>query len=191
MSSFLSMCGKLIYHLMGWTYDGLPSYWAKKSVVIGFPHTANMDTVRALTYIKICRINAKLLVKADWFFWPMSILLKNLGGVPVHRNKAHGFVASIAEEYHKNDEFVLALVPEGTRKKTRRIRTGFWNIARAAQVPVICWFLDNKNRKTCWVGQIIPSDDLKGDLLKINALYQAHGYELPLGDMDQYQSKKN
>ena len=190
MRSVLSWCAKLIYHFMGWTYDDLPPYWAKKSVVIGFPHTTNMDTVRALTYIKLAKVNARLLVKADWFFWPMSIVLKSLGAVPVHRDKSHGFVAGIAEEFHKQDEFILALVPEGTRKKTRRIRTGFWNIARRAKVPVICWFLDNKAKKTRWVGQIFPGDDLKEDLLKINALYQAHGYDIPLGDMDQYQSTK-
>ena len=189
MSSFLSMCGKLIYHLMGWSYDDLPPYWAKKSVVIGFPHTANRDTVMALTYIKLAKVNAKLLVKADWFVWPMSLLLRSLGAVPVHRDKAHGFVAGIADEFHKNDEFILALVPEGTRKKTTRIRTGFWNIARAAEVPIICWFLDNKCKKTRWVGHIIPSDSLINDLLKIKDLYQVHGYDIPLGDMAQYKIK--
>ena len=186
MSSFLSMCGKLIYHFMGWTYDGLPPYWVKKAVVIGFPHTANKDTVMALTYIKLAKVNAKLLVKADWFFWPMSLLLKGLGAVPVHRDKSHGFVAGIAGKFRENDEFILALVPEGTRKNTTRIRTGFWNIARTAKVPVICWFLDNKCRRTRWVGQIFPGDSLEDDLLKIKALYQVHGYDIPLGDMDQY-----
>ncbi len=36
MQSILSQIGKLLYFLMGWTYDPLPDYWNKKSVVNGF-----------------------------------------------------------------------------------------------------------------------------------------------------------
>ncbi len=190
MGSFLSFCGKSLYHFMGWTYDNLPDYWTKKSVVIGFPHTSNMDTVRALTYMQIGQINAKLLVKSDWFFWPMSVLLNSLGAIPINRDKAQGFVGEIAKEFQIRDEFILALVPEGTRKKITRIRTGFWNIARAANVPIICWFLDNSCKQTRWIGKIMPGESLEADLLKIQALYQSHGYTIRLGDMAQYSKTK-
>jgi len=190
MGSFLSFCGKSLYYFMGWTYDNLPDYWTKKSVVIGFPHTSNMDTVRALTYMQIGQLNAKLLVKSDWFFWPMSVLLNTLGAIPINRNTAQGFVGEIAKEFRNRDEFILALVPEGTRKKTTRIRTGFWNIAQAANVPIICWFLDNPCKQTRWIGKIMPGDSLEADLLKIQALYQSHGYTISLGDMAQYSKIK-
>jgi len=45
----------------GLDYDPLPAYWEPKCVVIGFPHTTNMDTVRALTYMKLAGINATLM----------------------------------------------------------------------------------------------------------------------------------
>lgn len=188
MDYLLSLISKALYRFMGWTYDELPAYWTKKSVVIGFPHTSNMDTVRALTYIKLARVDAKLLIKADWFFWPMSLLLNSLGAVPVRRDKAHGFVGDVVKAFNTKDEFILALVPEGTRKNTTRIRTGFWNIAKAANVPIICWFLDNKCKRTRWVGMIMPGESLAGDLLKIKAFYQSHGYNISLGDMDQYKA---
>jgi len=180
MEEILSQVGRLVYFLMGWTYDPLPDYWEKKSVVIGFPHTQNMDTVRALTYIKIVKLNARLLVKASWFFFPMSVLLKSLGGMPVNRDKAQGFVGSVVNEFNQRDELVVALVPEGTRKKVATIRTGFWHIAKGADVPIICWYLNNETKHTQWLGKIHPGESLEKDLFKIKEIYEKAGFSIPL-----------
>ena len=176
----LHFLGRVLYFLMGWTYDPLPEYWANRCVVIGFPHTTNMDTVRALTYIKIARVNARLLVKADWFFFPMSILLKSLGGMPVQRDKSHGFVDFAVDQFNTRENLILALVPEGTRKNVTRIKTGFWHIASGANVPIICWYLDNDAKRTRWIGRIDPSNDLHKDLNKIQTLYKNAGFLIPL-----------
>ncbi|MEH0019437.1 MAG: 1-acyl-sn-glycerol-3-phosphate acyltransferase [Desulfobacter sp.] len=175
----LSWAGKCLYRLMGWTYDPLPDYWDNKSVVIGFPHTTNMDTVRALTYIKLARVNARLLVKSTWFFFPMSLLLKGLGGLPVKRDKAHGFVESVVGIFNQNDKLVVALVPEGTRKQVATIKTGFWHIAKGADVPIICWYLDNTARRTRWLGKIHPGETLEEDLEKIRKIYRDAGFSIP------------
>ena len=164
---------------MGWTYDELPDYWTDKCVVIGFPHTANMDTVRALTYIKIAKVDARLLVKAEWFFFPMSIILKILGGMPVKRDKTHGFVGSVVKEFNKREKLIIALVPEGTRKNVASIKTGFWHIAKGANVPIICWYLDNQTKKTRWIGKINPGETLEKDLLKIQKIYETVGFSIP------------
>ena len=168
---------------MGWTYDPLPDYWDQKSVVIGFPHTKNMDTVRALTYIKLAKVNARLLVKAAWFFFPMSLLLKSLGGIPINRDKTRGFVGSVVDEFNRREAFVVALVPEGTRKQVATIKTGFWHIARGANVPIICWYLDNRVKRTRWLGKIHPGESLKADLLKIRDIYHEAGFSIPLGNL--------
>jgi 1-acyl-sn-glycerol-3-phosphate acyltransferase len=180
-SILLSWLGKLLYWFMGWTYDPLPDYWADKSVVIGFPHTTNMDTVRALTYIKLARVNARLLVKSTWFFFPMSILLKGLGGLPVKRDKARGFVDSVVHEFNKRDELAVALVPEGTRKEVATIKTGFWYIAKGAGVPIICWYLDNTAKRTRWLGIIHPGETLEEDLTRIRIIYKNAGFSIPGG----------
>ena len=175
-----SALGKFIYARMGWTYDPLPDYWEPKCVVIGFPHTTNMDTVRALTYIKLARVNAKLLIKSMWFFFPMSLILKSLGGLPVKRNKSCGFVDSVINIFDEHDDLVVALVPEGTRKSVSTIKTGFWYIAKGADVPIICWYLDNRSQKTRWLGKIHPGDSLEQDLDKISAIYQDAGFSIPV-----------
>ncbi len=184
MTSILSIIARFLYRLMGWRYDQLPTDWTRKSVVIGFPHTSNMDTVRALSYMKIIKVPAKLLVKAEWFFFPISILLRMLGGMPIKREKACGFVDSVVKEFKSRDDLVLALVPEGTRKKVSSIKTGFWYIAKGAQVPIFCWYLDNRTKRSMWVGKIIPGDSLEEDLLKIKAMYEKSGYTIPLEDID-------
>ncbi|MBA3009362.1 MAG: acyl-phosphate glycerol 3-phosphate acyltransferase [Proteobacteria bacterium] len=188
MKTLLSWIGRILYFSIGWTYDPLPEYWDKKSVVIGFPHTKNMDTFRALTYIKIAKVNARLLVKASWFFFPMSLLLKGLGGLPVERDKASGFVGSVVAEFNKRDELVLALVPEGTRKQVTTIKTGFWHIAKGANVPIICWYLDNRAKRTRWIGRIDPGESLESDLLKIKALYEQAGFSIPLKEIKKPES---
>lgn len=183
MTSVLSWIGKLVYALMGWSYDTLPDYWTDKCVVIGFPHTTNMDTVRALTYIKLAKVNARLLIKAEWFFFPMSVLLNMLGGLPIKRNKALGFVDTIVQEFVRREALVLALVPEGTRKDVGSIKTGFWYIAKGADIPIICWYLDNTSKRTRWIGKIHPGDSLDDDLRKIKDLYEAYGFSIPMDNL--------
>lgn len=190
MEKLLSYLGKMIYRITGWSYEEVPDYWCDKQVVIGFPHTSNLDTVVSFCYAKIIRGNVKVLIKSDWFFWPMSSFLKALGGIPVVRDKKSGFVDNVVREFEKRDKFVLAIVPEGTRKSTAKIKTGFWNIAKGANVPVLCGFFDNTHRRIKWVGHIIPGDDLVTDLIKIRTMYQKHGYEVPLGDINQYKTVK-
>ena len=190
MKYLLSWIGRILYFIIGWTYDPLPDYWDKKSVVIGFPHTKNMDTFRALTYIKIAKVNARLLVKACWFFFPMSLLLKSLGGLPVRRNKTTGFVESVVAEFNRREELVVALVPEGTRKQVATIKTGFWHIAKGADVPIICWYLDNLTKRTRWIGTIHPGESLEADLLKIKKIYEQAGFSIPLNNIKTDEQKK-
>ena len=73
-------------------------------------------------------------------------------------------------------------MPAGTRREGARLRTGFWHIAKAAQVPVVCWFLDGKQKRTRWVGRIVPGDDLAADLRAIKKMYADAG--LLLGGID-------
>lgn len=177
---FLSAVARFLFLLMGWTFEPLPPYFKQRHVIIGFPHTSNMDSVRAFTGFRIVRRKGHIMVKREWFFWPMSLLLRWLGGIPTDRKAPQGLVQQMADHFRSRDEFLLAIVPEGTRKGVRTIRTGFWHIAKAANVSILCWYLDNKMRRTRWLGEIFPGDDMAADLLTIRALYQAAGYTFPL-----------
>jgi 1-acyl-sn-glycerol-3-phosphate acyltransferase len=82
--------------------------------------------------------------------------------------------------FNTRNEFLLAIVPEGTRKKVPTIKTGFWHIARAAKVSIICWYLDNENKTARWLAEIIPGEDKIEDLIRIRDLYERAGYRFPL-----------
>src|SRR3546814_18141009 len=64
-------------------------------------------------------------------------LLKRLGVIPVDRKAAQGVVEQAAALIRGSDRFWYGLAPEGTRKRVERWKTGFWKIARAADVPVL------------------------------------------------------
>jgi len=180
MDTLLCQIAKLIYAIRGWNFELLPDYWSKKSVIIGFPHRENMDTVMAFAGFKRIRIKGHILIKKSWFFWPMSIVMRTFGGIPVDRTSPKGVVPAMVEEFETRDEFILAMVPEGTRKNVNKLRTGFWHIAKGANVRIICWYLDAQTKSTRCVGYIEPGETLNGDLWRIHALYQKAGFEIPM-----------
>ena len=55
----------------------------------------------------------------------------------------------------------------------------FWHIAKAANVSIVCWYLDNTNKVTRWLGELKPGDSLKEDLLTIHGWSANAGYSFP------------
>jgi len=180
VKQFMSLAGRSLYFLMGWRFEPLPSYFSSKHVIIGFPHTSNMDAVRAFTAFRIIKRTGHIMIKKELYFWPMSFLLNILGGIPVDRGSSQGAVEQMVKIFNTRNEFLLAIVPEGTRKKVPTIKTGFWHIAKAAGVSIICWYLDNENKRTRWLGEIIPGENMMEDLIRIRDLYEKAGYRFPL-----------
>ena len=99
MKTILSHAGRLLYFLMGWRLEPLPSYVSAKHVIIGFPHTSNIDTVRAFTGFRIIKRTAASSIKKESFFWPLSIVLHALGGIPVDRKAPQGAVEQMVDVF--------------------------------------------------------------------------------------------
>ena len=175
-SKTLKLLGKLIYTIRGWDFEPLPDYWQPKQVIIGFPHTKNADTFMAFGGFALVEQKGHVIVKKEAFFWPLGPALRALGGVPIDRSSRTGLVEQMAAVFASREVFQLALVPEGTRKGAKRIKTGFWHIAKAADVPIVLWYLDNKNKKTRWLGQLVPGDDIDADLRHIKRAYAEAGH---------------
>lgn len=174
----LKMLGKAIFKIRGWRFDPLPVYWQPKQVIIGFPHSALIDTAMAFAGFAIVEQKGHIIVKKEAFRGPLAPFLRWLGAVPIDRSSPTGLVEQIVTEFQSRDVFQLALVPEGTRNGTARVKTGFWHIARGAGVPIVCWYLDSTHKRTRWVGSFEPSDDLQADLQRIKAMYAAAGHEI-------------
>ena len=180
MKTLLSLAGRFFYRSTNWKFESLPEYVQKRHVIVGFPHTSNMDTIRAFFGFKIVKRTGHIMIKKEWFFWPLSFFLRGLGGIPVSRDSAQGVVGQMVKMFQVRDEFLLAIVPEGTRKGVNSIKTGFWHIAKDADVSIICWYLDNHHKITRFLGEVIPGNDKAEDLLKIQKIYADAGYIFPL-----------
>ena len=70
----------------------------------------------------------------------------------------------------------FALAPEGTRKRVEQWKTGFWKIARAADVPIVMAYF-HYPEKTIGIADVFhTSDNLEQDMARIREWYRPwHG----------------
>lgn len=149
---------RLILQMGGWTaVGGVPD--TPKAVVIAAPHTSNWDGFWALVYKVAVGLDVGWFAKHSLFWFPLSTVLRALGGIDLDRSKASSAVQQAIDLFAEKDSFYFGLAPEGTRRKTAGWKTGFYRIATGAGVPVYLGFLDYRNKR---VG-IGPRLDLTGD----------------------------
>ena len=142
-----------------------------KYVVIAAPHTSNWDLPHALAAARVLGVSVHWVGKHTLFSWPLGWLMRRLGGIAVDRRAAHGMVEQLAERFRQADRLVLLVPPEGTRSPAKLWKSGFYHIAKAAQVPIACSFVDY-GRKQSGIGPLIlPSDDIRADMDKVRAFY--------------------
>lgn len=157
---------------MGWSIDG-GACEEEKAVILGVPHTSFWDfVVSYLFYTSLGAGPAKCMIKKELFVGPLGWLLRKLGGIPVDRTNATSLVMSIVTEMRKSDHFILAIAPEGTRKATRRWKTGYHLIAKEVGCPLYLGYFD-WGTKHISAGKKFPlTDDAKADTLRIQAEYE-------------------
>lgn len=154
----------------GWSLEGeLPA--ARAYVLIAAPHTTNWDLLYFLACAWAFGISPSWMGKHTLFRGPLGPVTRALGGVPVYRARAGGLVAQMAEAFERNRDLVLTVPPEGTRTRVAYWKSGFYQIARAARVPIAMGFLDYARRSGGVGPVLVPSDDLRGDMDAIRAFY--------------------
>ena len=160
--------GRYIFKLAGWQYEVDDTLLEDKQVLIGFEHTSNMDAVLSLALFATLNIKIHTLIKKELFTGPLKPLLKAIGGIPVDRHNKQDIVGQMVELFHDQPKFSLVIAPEGTRAKGNQarkpIRTGFWHIAKAANVPIVLMFAHAPSKRGGVFAKIYPSvleDDLK------------------------------
>lgn len=165
-------CRFLLTKVMGWTVVGGPVA-ENKAIILGVPHTSIWDfVVSYLFYTQYNKQKAKVMVKDSMFIWPIGGLLKAMGGIPVDRKNATTLLKSVISHMEKDDEFVLAIAPEGTRKPIRHWKTGFHTIARAAGIPVYLGYFDWRTKRVSCGEKFELSDDPKADMAAIQKIYE-------------------
>ena len=135
-----------ILHRCGWT---VVFRWppVSKCVVIFYPHTSNWDFILGvITYMSL-GWPLRWCAKDSWFRWPVGILARALGGIPVNRRERTGFVDQLRREFEQAEEMYVAITPEGTRSRTDHWKSGFYRLALAAGTPVGLGFIDAPSKR--------------------------------------------
>ena len=79
---------------------------------------------------------------------------------------------AIAKLFHEKEEFRMTMAPEGTRKTVEAWRTGFYYIAKKANVPIIMFTLDFERKQNYISEPFYPTDDIKADFEFMHQFYK-------------------
>lgn len=161
---------QFVLKLMGWKIGHvIPEI--DKCVIALAPHTSNSDFIIAkLGYTAIGR-TANFLIKKSWFVFPFNHLFNSMGGIPVDREKNTSLTEKMAIEFANRDKFQLALTPEGTRKRVRNWKKGFYFIATQANVPIVLVALDYGKKTISFLDTFYPTGDYNADIKIIRSKY--------------------
>ena len=170
-----------IFKILGWKITGQPPK-LRKYVLIVAPHTSNWDFVLGVLARKIIGIDMHYMGKSSLFKPPHGFIFRWLGGFPVDRSKPNGLVNSAVALFKKRDDFILTLSPEGTRKYNPNWKTGFWHIARQAQVPIAVVAFDYSKREITYKALFYTTANKDEDIRYIKSLYlDVKGFHPHLG----------
>lgn len=170
IKTLVHAAASLALRVFGWKVAGTPPD-AKKYVVAAEPHTTSWDFLFTMLILAKLRIDARTLAKQELFRWPMGWILPRLGLIPVDRQSSTGMVDRMVERFNARDEMVLILSPSGTRKRSRRWKTGFYYMAEGAGVPIVPGYLDYR-RKVGGLGPAIyPTGDIDADMARLKRFY--------------------
>ena len=167
------MISKFIFQkLLGWKLVGnFPSH-LKKYVVIAAPHTSWHDFPIAILARNVSGEKINFIGKDSLFKGPFGWFFKWLGGAPVDRSKNNNLVDAIVDIFNSREEFRLGLSPEGTRKKVEKWKTGFYYIAKGANVPIVMATLDFGKKQVKVSDPYLPTDDMEKDFAYFHSFYE-------------------
>lgn len=137
--------------------------WPPKAVVPTGPHTSNRDFPYGLYARAWVGKYIQFVGKSSLFKGPVGALLKWMGGVPVVREKRTNFVQAVANIFAERETFYLCIAMEGTRQKVDRFKTGFYWIAREANVPMIFAKFDFANKVIEFSKPFYPTGNVRED----------------------------
>ena len=85
------------------------------------------------------------------------------------RSRANNLVDATIQIFNEHEEFYIALAPEGTRKYTGKIKTGFYHIAMGAKIPIITAGFDYPSKTVILNDPFYPTGDIEKDMERFMA----------------------
>ena len=162
--------GHALLGLLGWRVEGeVPNL--PKFVIAVAPHTSNWDFVVGAAVMFALDLRLAFLGKHTLFRWPLGALFRWMGGIPVNRDSPHGVVGDSIAAFRAMDRRILAIAPEGTRRPVPQFKSGFLQIARGAEVPVVLASLDYAAKCVRLGPTFEPGEDVEADRRRTEAFF--------------------
>jgi 1-acyl-sn-glycerol-3-phosphate acyltransferase len=140
-------------------------------VIAVAPHTSNWDFVVGMAAMFALDLRLSFLAKHTLFRGPFAPLMRWMGGIEVNRSNPDGVVEQAVAAFGTVDRRLLAIAPEGTRRRVAHFKLGFLRIARAAGVPVLLAALDFGRRRVTFGPLIEPGEDIAAECARIEAYF--------------------
>ena len=158
---------KLWFKLLSIKFEGSVPKNLPKYILVVAPHTANKDFFIGLAVRSILQFKAYYLAKSQLFKPPFGFIFRWLGGYPVDRSKFNRLVEAVVDIFNSKEKFSIGIAPEGTRKKVKKLKTGFYHISRKANVPLIMIGFDWGNKRIRVSEPFYTSNNALEDFTKI------------------------
>jgi 1-acyl-sn-glycerol-3-phosphate acyltransferase len=163
---------RIVLKLLGWrVIDHRPNPMGS-AIYLVVPHTSNWDFFLGLFARSVARINANYLAKKSLFDSPMGWFFRATGGYPVDRSKRTNLTDQVVEYFRTVPGFSIAITPEGTRAKVDAWKTGFWRIAKGANVPLIPTSFDYSRKEVTLGKPFHVGDSMEADIAALTEYFK-------------------
>lgn len=158
--------------IIGWKTGSVLPASVEKCVLVAAPHTSNMDYPIALATLYAAGVRVRFLAKQSLFRFPVGIIMRLTGGLPVDRSKHTNMVEAMIDMFRHKEKLVLMIPVEGTRGYVKEWKSGFYYTALGAGVPIALGYLDYKNKIAGFGELFYPTGDYQQDLQVIQKYYR-------------------
>ncbi len=167
-----------LLQLTGWQLIGARPN-CDHCVLIAAPHTSNWDFPRMLIFAAAFDIKVTWMAKHSLFYPPMGWIMRALGGMPVVRHRNQNVVSAMVAAFDTVPHLVLMVPTEGTREKSEYWKSGFYHIARQANVPIVPSFLDYKRKQGGFGAAFTATDNIRADMQYLREVYRGMEGKFP------------
>jgi len=159
--------------IWGWKVVGNYPSKEKKFIITVAPHTSVWDFPVGIMFRNWYGADIKFVIKASFFKNPVvGAVTKWLGGIPVNRTKANNFVSAVAQIFNERESLIICITPEGTRQKVQKFKSGFYYIAKRADVPVLP-IIFNFGKKELQIEELMyMGDDAEVEIARLQDVYR-------------------
>lgn len=171
LTPILRFISVVLLRLFGWRTRGEPLDH-QRCVLIGAPHTSNWDFPLMLMVVLKLKLRVFWMGKHTLFPFPFGWFMKWLGGIPIDRSAAHNVVHQTVQNFAENDELIVLVPPEGTRKRVEKWKTGFYHIAANASVPILLGYVNAPAKEAGFADFFMPTGNLESDFDEILNFYK-------------------